>query len=290
MLVRHGVYDSDPPVLINAAPAHHADALGLLVYSTGRSSFNNSVAIVSGPTEAIVVDAGYTRADALRIAAAVLDSGRRLSVIFVSNADPDYYFGAATLKSIFPEARVLATPAVRERIAATIDAKFEYWAPKIGANAPASLIVPEALQRDALNVDGHVLEVRGTDGILAHRPYVWIPSLRAIVGNVGIFGGLHVWTADTKTKDERAAWIAQLDEMEALDPRIVVPGHMARGTELDRRAIQHTRAWLQDFEAVLTRADSSRAIVEAMKARYPRAGFELALELGAAVAVDGLQW
>ena len=139
-------------------------------------------------------------------------------------------------------------------------------------------------------MDGHALDVRGTEGLLAHRPYVWIPALRAIVGNVGLFGGLHVWTADTKTKDERAAWIAQLDEMDALDPRIVVPGHMLRGTALDRGAIAHTRDWLRDFEALLGRADSSRAVVETMKARYPRAGFEMALELGAAVAIDDAPW
>ena len=33
-------------------------------------------------------------ADALRIAAQVLDSGKTLKVIFISNADPDFYFGA----------------------------------------------------------------------------------------------------------------------------------------------------------------------------------------------------
>lgn len=286
----HGVYDGDPPLLIHATSEADGDGLALLVYSAGRSSFNNSVAIVSGATEAIVVDAGYTRADALRIAAAVLDSGRRLSTIFISNADPDYYFGVATLKSVFPHASVLATRAVRDRIAATIDAKFDFWAPKIGVNAPLKLVVPDVLERTALSVDGHAVEIRGTDGALAHRPYVWIPSLRAIVGNVGIFGGLHVWTADTPSASERAAWIAQLDEMGALAPRIVVPGHMARGTPLDRRAIAHTRAWLRDFEALRSQARGSRELIDAMKARYPAEGFELALELGAAVASGERQW
>lgn len=54
-------------------------------------------------------------------------------------------------------------------------------------------------------------------GRLAHRLQHWIPSIQAVVGNIGVFGG-HVWTADTQTAAERAAWVAQLDEMAALKP------------------------------------------------------------------------
>ena len=72
--------------------------------------------LVSGKTEAIVIDSGFTRADALRVAANVLDSGKTLKTIFISNADPDFYFGAEVLKSHFPQAQVLTTPAVREKI------------------------------------------------------------------------------------------------------------------------------------------------------------------------------
>lgn len=62
---------------------------------------------------------------------------------------------------------------------------------------------------------------------------MWIPSIRTIAGNIAIFGNLHVWTADTQKASERRAWIAQLDEIEALKPVTVVPGHMTGGTALD---------------------------------------------------------
>jgi glyoxylase-like metal-dependent hydrolase (beta-lactamase superfamily II) len=184
--------------------------------------------VVSGKTEAIVIDTGFTRADALRVAANVLDSGKTLKTIFISNADPDFYFGAETLKGLYPQAQVLTTPAVREKI----QAKLAFWGPKMGANAPKEPIVPGAITGAKLTVEGETIEVRGTTGELAHRPYVWIPSIKALVGNIGVFGNLHVWTADTQKPSERKAWLAQLDEMQALKPALVVPGHMAVGKTL----------------------------------------------------------
>jgi hypothetical protein len=42
------------------------------------------------------------------------------------------------------------------------------------------------------------------------------------------FSDEHVWTADTATSEQRAAWVAVLDEMEALEPQLVVPGTACR--------------------------------------------------------------
>jgi len=59
------------------------------------------------------------------------------------------------------------------------------------------------------------------------------PSLKAIVGGVNVFAGLHVWTADTQTAQERAYWNRKLDSMAALQPATVVPGHMLPGQKQD---------------------------------------------------------
>ena len=113
--------------------------------------------------------------------------------------------------------------------------KVAFWGPKMGANAPRNPVMPRALEGNTLTLEGQTIEIRGTEGLLAHRPYAWIPSIKAIVGNIGVFGNMHVWTADTQTVAERAAWVAQLDEMAALKPGLVVPGHMAAGTKTGRQ-------------------------------------------------------
>jgi glyoxylase-like metal-dependent hydrolase (beta-lactamase superfamily II) len=277
-------------VATTPAGAQTPSPLTVKVYNADGNSFNVNAVVISGKTEAIVIDSGFTRADALRVAANVLDSGKSLRAIFISNADPDFYFGAEVLKAYFPQAQVLTTPAVREKIQAKLAGKLAFWSPKMGANAPQKPIVPELLQGTTLSVDGETIEVRGTTGELAHRPYVWIPSIKTVAGNIAIFGNLHVWTADTQKASERKAWFAQLDEIEALKPATVVPGHMAAGTPLDASSIRYTRDYLQRFDLEAAKAKTASELIDAMKKAYPQAGLGVALDIGAKVNKGEMQW
>ncbi len=277
-------------VAASGVRAEVAAPLSITTYNADANSFHVNAVVVSGKREAVVIDSGFTRADALRIAANVLDSGKTLKTIFISNADPDFYFGAEVLKGIFPQAQVLTTPAVRAKIEAKLAGKLAFWGPKMGANAPQKPIVPDLLQGNTLSVDGESIEVRGTGGELAHRPYVWIPSIRTIAGNIAIFGNLHVWTADTQKASERQAWIAQLDEIEALNPVTVVPGHMTAGTALDTSNIRYTREYLQRFEREAAKAKTGAELIAAMQKAYPNVGEGLALEIGAKVNKGEMKW
>lgn len=277
-------------VAATGAGAQTAAPLAVKVYNAEGNSFHVNAVVVSGKTEAVVIDSGFTRADALRVAANVLDSGKSLKAILISNADPDFYFGAEVLKGYFPQAQVLTTPAVRDKIQAKLAGKVAFWGPKMGANAPQRPIVPELLQGTTLSVDGETIEIRGTTGELAHRPYVWIPSIKTIAGNIAVFGNLHVWTADTQKASERKAWFAQLDEIEALKPTLVVPGHMAAGTALDATAIRYTREYLQRFDVEAAKAKTGAELIDAMKKAYPQAGLGIALDIGAKVNKAEMQW
>ena len=271
--------------------AQAAQPLSVKVYNADGNSFNVNSTLVVGDKEAMVIDAGFTRADALRIAANVLDSGKQLKTIYVSQADPDYYFGVETLKEIFPQADVVTTPAVLEKINAKKAGKVAFWGPKMGANAPRSPVVPRALEGNTLTLDGQTIEIRGTQGVLAHRPYAWIPSIQAVVGNIGVFGGMHVWTADTQTAAERAAWVAQLDDMAALKPALVVPGHMKAGTQVDASSITFTKDYLQTFEKNLAATKSSAELVKAMQQAYPQlTDGAMSLDIGAKVNKGEMKW
>lgn len=270
--------------------AQAAEPLQIKVYNADGNSFNVNSTLVYGEKEAMVIDAGFTRADALRIAANVLDSGKTLKTIYVSQADPDYYFGVETLKELFPQAEVVTTPAVLEKINAKLAGKLAFWGPKMGANAPRTPVLPKAITGNTLTVDGQVVEIRGTTGLLAHRPYAWIPSVKAVVGNIGVFGNMHVWTADTQTVAERSAWVAQLDEMAALQPTVVVPGHMLPGTPMDATTVTYTKGYLQSFEKNAAATKTSAELIEAMKKAYPAAPMGLSLDIGAKVNKGDMKW
>ncbi|MES2992848.1 MAG: MBL fold metallo-hydrolase [Pseudomonadota bacterium] len=275
---------------LGATSADAAQPLQLAVYTAGATSFNVDSTLVYGATEAVVIDAGFSRADGLRIAANVLDSGKQLKTIYVSQADPDYYFGVEVLKEFFPAAEVVTTPAVLAKLNAKHAGKVAFWGPKMGANAPRKPVLPKALEGNTLTVDGEKIEIRGTTGLLAHRPYAWIPSLRAIVGNIAVFGQMHVWTADTRAPAERAAWVAQLDEMAALQPSVVVPGHMVPGTKTDATAIAFTKDYLLTFEKNLAAAANGAALIDAMTRAYPTVGGALSLDIGAKVNKGEMPW
>ena len=287
-MIRTTIIAASLAVAFSAAQAD--TPLTVKVYNADANSFHVNSTLVYGEKEALVIDGGFTHADALRIAANVLDSGRQLKTILVSQADPDFYFGVETLKQLFPNAEVVATPAVLEKLAPKVASKLAFWGPKMGANAPLAPIVPKPLQGTTLTVDGQAVELRGTQGLLAHRPYVWIPSIKTLAGNLGVFGNLHVWTADTPTAAERAAWVAALDDMAALRPAVVVPGHMASGTALDVQSITHTKVYLQTFEKNLATAKNSAELIAVMQKAYPSAQLGIALDIGAKVNKGGMKW
>ncbi len=271
--------------------AHAAPPLAVKVYNAAGSSFNVNSTLISGEKEAMVIDAGFSRADALRIAANVLDSGKRLTTIYVSQADPDYYFGVEVLKELFPQADVVTTRAVLDKLVPKLAGKVAFWGPKMGANAPRKPVVPRALEGSTLKLEDQVIEIRGTQGLLAHRPYAWIPSIKAVVGNIGVFGNMHVWTADTQTAAERAEWVAQLDEMAGLKPELVVPGHMQAGTALDARTIGFTREYLLAFEKALPLAANGAEMVKALQQAYPQlTDGAMSLDIGAKVNKGEMKW
>lgn len=136
----------------------------------------------------------------------MLDSGKELKTIFISQADPDYYFGAEVLHGLFPEAKILTTPAVKKVIETKLAGKLAFWGPKMGSNAPVKPYVPQAISGNTLMLDGHAIEIRGTDGDLAHRPYLWIPSSKAVLGNVSVYGMIHLWMADAQSDESQQAW------------------------------------------------------------------------------------
>ena len=264
--------------------------LSLKVYNASSNSFHVNSTLVYGDTEAAVIDAGFTKADALRVAANVLDSGKKLTTIFISQADPDYYFGAETLQKLFPEAKIIATPSVKKVIEKKVAGKVAYWGPKMGKNAPENVVTPDAYEKLSFSVDGHVIEIKGTTGLLAHRPYLWIPSIGAIVGDIAVFGGVHVWTADAQDKAQWNAWLLQLAEMKKLSPQIVVPGHMKKGTKLDASNLQYTSTYLSTFEQAKKNSADSKGLINKMNASYPDAQFPLSLNIGAKVHKGEMKW
>ncbi|ENO1791118.1 MBL fold metallo-hydrolase [Vibrio alginolyticus] len=283
-LIAASVLMASPVLAANYSP------LTLEVYNADGNSFHVNSTLVYGETDAMVIDTGFTKADAMRIAAKVLDSGKTLKTIFISQADPDYYFGAEALHQQFPDAQIIATPAVQKIIQEKLAGKLAYWGPKLGANAPVKPVIPVAYDKASLELEGHKIEIRGNHGTSAYRPYLWIPDNKAILGNVAVYSNVHLWMADAADQTAINAWEQQLSEMLALKPQVVIPGHMKAGTKLNADTIRYSQQYLQDFQQAKKHSNNSVQLIDTMSAKYPEAQLPIALEIGAKVHTGEMSW
>ncbi|MFF5185913.1 MBL fold metallo-hydrolase [Streptomyces sp. NPDC000345] len=252
------------------------------------ASKNKTATLVTGEREALLVDAGFTRADGHRLAAEILDSGKTLTTVFVSHGDPDFYFGAEVIADTFPDADFVATPLVIEHIRHSYEGKLKAWA-ALGPNLPTRLVDLTPATGD-LVLEGHRFELRGGPAALPDRHYLWQAEHRALLGGVLLFQQEHVWVADTPAPGARAAWIDLLDQMAALRPELVVPGHRLPDTAADASAITATRDYLLAFEEDLAKAADGAALTEALVRRYPENGMLIAARIGAKVAKGEMKW
>jgi glyoxylase-like metal-dependent hydrolase (beta-lactamase superfamily II) len=277
-------------VVSTDAQAQQAPPLTVQVYNADSGSFHVNAVLVAGKSDAVLLDTGFTRADALRIAAMVLDSKKTLKTVYISQADPDYYFGIEVIKQYFPDAKVVTTAPTLKKIEATLATKLQVWGPRMGANAPKNVPLPEVLTGNTFTLEDQVLEIRGLDDSLPHRSFVWIPSIKAIAGGVNVYAGLHLWTADAQSVQERANWARKLGTMAALNPVTVIPGHSLPGQKHDVSQIAWSQAYLARYEQELPKAANSGALIEAMKKAYPEAGLGIALDIGAKVNKGEMKW
>jgi|SRR6185369_5560 len=272
----------------------HSDTAPPLIwrhFPAGEHGFYRAPVLVIGPTEAVLIDGGFTYSDGLAVVDAIKTTGKRLTQIYISQSDPDYYFSLGPIKAAFPEARVIAASATVAAIRGNVEKKLAIWGPQLKENGPqtlADVVIPETFDAKTLTVDGETIEIVDADG-LPNRRYLWVPSLRAVFGGVLIFSGVHVWTADTNSADQRAAWRANLDALAARKPTVVVAGHMTPNAATDASAINHTKEWLLAFEEELPKAADAAALNAAMKARFPL-GMEVAIDIGAKVATGEMKW
>jgi glyoxylase-like metal-dependent hydrolase (beta-lactamase superfamily II) len=264
--------------------------LKLQVYNASENNFGVASVIVSGKTDAVLIDAQFTIADAENVAQEIKSSGKKLNAIYVSHGDPDFYFGLEVFKKYFPEVTVYASPATVEHIKATAQKKLEVWGERLGKNITSNAVLPQILKGNSIELEGQKIEIIGLEEFPT-RTCVWIPSIKAVVGGINVFGiSFHLWMADAQTVEARKQWAAVLEKIESLQPKIVVPAHAKSETAFDIAAVKHTKSYIQFYEEALKINKTSESLIAALKAKYPSLTFDVALQIGAKVNTGEMKW
>jgi glyoxylase-like metal-dependent hydrolase (beta-lactamase superfamily II) len=205
---------------------HGPGKLSTKVCFSDESGFSVASVIVMGETEAAVLDTQWSLSNGHRVAAEILETGRKLKYIYVTHAHPDHYFGLSPISEAFPDAKVVALPEVANTVNKQMFGKIDHWVDAIGpTNVPTKPISIEPLKENWFEVDGERLEIiPHVMGDLKYNTVVWIPSIKTIYGSDVLFNQAHPFTCEI-TEEERQQWYRDVEMLEKYVAEVVIPGH-----------------------------------------------------------------
>jgi glyoxylase-like metal-dependent hydrolase (beta-lactamase superfamily II) len=130
-------------------------------------------------------------------------------------------------------------------------------------------VLPQLLTGDTIELEDNELRViRIGQADTAQSTVLHVPSLAAVVTGDLAYNGVHMMTAETG-EPERAQWIANLDEVAALDPTFVVAGHKKVENDNDPKIIAESQQYLRDFSRIVAEETTTAGIVARMIELYP---------------------
>ncbi len=234
--------------------------------------------MISGDKDMIVIDSQFSLSEAHRLAAEILESKKNLTTIYITHPHPDHFFGLAVLKQAFPNARAVALPATANAIKTAWPARQKFWFSTYGSNIPGpDPVVPEALTTPVLTLEGEQFPitgpVRGSDG--PGNSFVYIPSLKAVVAGDIVFDHVYFGVPRGEAREE---WSKTIDQITALDPAIIVPGHQGPGATRDMRSIQFMKKYIADWDANVAASKDAAEMKAKVLAQYPGLGMEFTLD------------
>ena len=259
--------------------AQAQSALQLKVF-TGRGveGYDVNSTMISGEKEMLLIDAQFSLSSAHRLAAEILESKKTLTTIYITHPHPDHLFGLAVLKQAFPQARIVALPQTASSVATAWPNRQKFWAPTYGNNIPGpEPVLPEALTTPVLTLEGHQFPVTGpvggSDG--AGNSYVYIPELKAVITGDIVFDRAYFGVTKDKAREE---WLKSIDQILALKPEIIVPGHEGPKATRNLASIEFMKKYVADWEANVARSKTPAEMRERVLKQYPGLGMDFTLD------------
>jgi len=263
---------------IAVATAASAQSTLQLKVHTGRGAngYDVNSTMISGERDMLVIDPQFSLSEAHRLAAEILESKKNLTLIYVTHPHPDHFFGLAVLKQAFPSARIVALPPTANGIKNAWPARQKFWFPTYGNLIPGpEPVLPEELSTPVLTLEGEQFPITG--GVQGDGPgnsFVYIPSLKAVVAGDTVFDRVYFGVPKDKARED---WMKTLDQISALKPTVLIPGHEGPGATHDLAAIVFMKKYIADWDADVAASKSPAEMRAKVVKQYPGLGMEFTL-------------
>lgn len=202
----------------------------------------------------------------------VAASGKNLAAIYITHSHGDHHFGSSTLLKRFPDVKIFATPEVASRM--TYEHSPErlqaLWEKLFPGQIPSDFAPAEALPEDEFELEGEklvIVRLGHTD--CDETTALWVPSIGLLVAGDSVYGNTHPYMGESGTTGLRLEWIAALDKLAALKPKVVIGGHSDPDSSFGADAIGETKAYFEDFNRVAKESDTAEEIYSRMMELHP---------------------
>jgi len=242
----------------------------------GVNGYDVNSTMISGEKDMLVIDPQFSLSEAHRLAAEILESKKNLATIYVTHPHPDHLFGLAVLHQAFPNAKIVALPATVNGAKTGWPARQKFWFPTYGNNIPGpDPVLPEELSSPVLTLEGEQFPITG--GVQGDGPgnsFVYIPSLKAVVAGDTVFDRVYFGVPKDRARED---WMKTLDQISALKPAIVIPGHQGPGAKNDLSAIAFMKKYIADWDANVAKSKNAAEMKANVLKQYPGLGMEFTL-------------
>jgi glyoxylase-like metal-dependent hydrolase (beta-lactamase superfamily II) len=239
------------------------------VLQTSPGSLSANIALIKGEKKAVLVDAPFTMADAHRVVAMILDSGKELETIFIGHDHPDHFFAMEVITDAFPDAKVVAHPVVVADIWRSLPFKVKRWGPLLGKNGPRHPTAPAALEGDTIMLEGRPLKVIAPmQGDHVHATALWAPSIKALFPGDLVYNEMYLWFGEHNAA-AIAGWGKSIEELAALNPVIVVAGHSKPGLPNDASGLDYSRRYIAAWPKLVAASKDSADLRARVQNAFP---------------------
>jgi glyoxylase-like metal-dependent hydrolase (beta-lactamase superfamily II) len=224
--------------------------------------------LIFGESDAVLVDTLTTVAEAEALANWVALHHRNLTTIYITHGHFDHFAGLSVLLQRFPAVRAIATPKSVQLMRKQSEL-MPFFRKRWPGQLPAKIVLAEPYDDNAFTLEGHelrIIEQGRTDA--ADTTSLHVPSIDLVVGGDVFYNQCHMYVGDT-TAESRANWIAALDRLAALHPKIAIAGHKKPGAPDTPAAIEASKRYLSDFGRLQETTSSDRELYDAMSELYP---------------------